>query len=59
MVVFAGATLMVLSLMSCKEFYELMQEQDVQNFLTEISITDCQILKACNIMKLHKEFPVN
>ena len=58
MLLFDGVVLIILSLMSCKELLQIVQDEDLQDLLPEISITDCQIFTAGNMMKFSKGFPL-
>ncbi|KAL7050839.1 hypothetical protein ACKWTF_004240 [Chironomus riparius] len=50
MLLVAGVALIILSLMSCKELIQIVQDEDLQDLLPEISITDCQIFTAVIIV---------
>ncbi|XP_070499477.1 uncharacterized protein [Chironomus tepperi] len=45
MILFGSIVLITVSLMSCKELREILQDDDFHDLLSEVSITECQIFK--------------
>lgn len=47
---FAGVVLILLSLMPCMELCEILKDEEFQELMPEVSISDCKIFKACNLI---------